>query len=236
MTAKTLATEIETLKADGDQKRFDTQDEAIPTTRPLHQFEFNFSNQEVLFDVLKLIFSFLDRDHNNSFSTREKNKLEKFIRNFFPIMFEIDQTEFDLNLPLGENGSNREEEGEEEEETHMEEEIESEVELSDDEPREKRSGSSSSSGGMNKKGAAADLRKKLLTHATVITKSNNRKSNEVKSVGTSLKEQTWIQLSAAIELEEEVMEKRINFFTNSTFYSLIRLIQVSFLLPFFLAR
>jgi len=60
-----------------------------PPLRPLHQFELHMSNRAVLFDVLKLTLSFLDRDASG-FSAPERARVEAFLRLFVPLLWGVE--------------------------------------------------------------------------------------------------------------------------------------------------
>lgn len=245
-TSKSLTSELEALKRDGQQKRLDLP-LSSPPLRPLHQFELGLPDRDVLFDILKLTFSFLDRDQNG-FSAPERARVEAFLRLFVPLLFGVPHADMEANLAHADDLLDQEEE------------LDSDAEF--DSGHEgggsssmKRNGSSSTPLSVNKKGGAADLRKRLLTHAAATsarTKNGGGGGDESPSAtgdekeevnglninGASpavgdLGEQTWIQLMIETEdgersIDNPMPERRFNFFTNTTFYCLVRTIHVSF--------
>ncbi|KPV76505.1 uncharacterized protein RHOBADRAFT_52502 [Rhodotorula graminis WP1] len=110
-TSKSLTAEIESLRRDKQMKRYDVPGHAVPQhpsqpvaavthptdavaaslpppLRPRHQFELHMANRGVLFDVLKLTLSYLDRDASG-FSAPERARVEAFLRLFVPLLWGI---------------------------------------------------------------------------------------------------------------------------------------------------
>lgn len=245
-TSKALTTEIEFLRRDKQQKRFDLP-LASPPLRPLHQFELGMPDRDVLFDVLKLTFSFLDRDQSG-FSAPERARVEAFLRLFVPLLFGVPHSEMEANLAhTDESQEGDDDDAESEADTNAGSDVETSTLNGDSTESASTSASPASagkkngSGGVNKKGGAADLRKRLLKHAATAAgkgappKSTSRANSPEEGIvtpnGGILGEQTWIQLSESGE-EEPAMDKplpsrRFNFFANATYYCLVRLIHVS---------
>ena len=100
-TSKFLLGEIETLRRDQKQKRISLASEAssFPQTplRPRHQFEMHIDDTSVLFDVLKLAFSFLDRA-NTPYTSKERTAIESTLRRLVPLMFCLEDKEVEANL------------------------------------------------------------------------------------------------------------------------------------------
>lgn len=235
MTTKSLTGEIELLRREKEQSRIDV-DLAVATVRPRHQYELGLPDRDILFDVLKLTCSFLDRDQGG-FSIPERARVEGFIRLFVPLLFGVTHEEMEANLPHSDelaNAALEEDEGD----------MDSEAEATSD--AESTNGHDSSDGGrrgtVNKKGGAADLRRRLLTHAAAtagrgsLHKSSSRATSPVDSLasGTGAGDQTWIQLDESFASDgEDGAVRRFNFFANSSFYCLVRLIHVRALSPLF---
>ncbi|KAK4705607.1 paired amphipathic helix protein Sin3a, partial [Phenoliferia sp. Uapishka_3] len=230
-TQKSLTLEIEALKRDGLQKRLNM---SAPTPiRPLHQQEFGMPDRDVLFDILKLTFSFLDRNQGG-YSVPERIRVEAFLRLFVPLLFGVPHSDMEANLAHSD-----------ETHEHEEEELDSEVEASSDHETnggEAHEGGSMYNGkknGHSKKGGAADLRKRVLAHAaTTAARSSQAKASSRANSPTEerksttpvgvLGEQTWIHLTESKETgmdsDEPLPERRFNFFANATFYCLARVI------------
>lgn len=230
-TSKSLTTEIETLRREKQRKILD-RDPATPL-RPHHQFEFGMPDIDVLFDVLKLCFSFLDRDQSGT-SAPERARVEAFLRLFVPLVFNVPHSDMEANLAHSDEvAENEDEDGENENG------IASDAEAGTD---SRPSTSNGNKNGINKRGGAADLRKRLLTHAATAAARNSKQasgsSTEVEEAGVS-SEQTWIHLSEAKEGGEMDCDvpaeiRRYHFFANSTLYCLVRILQVcSFLMTKF---
>lgn len=187
------------------------------------------TDRDVLFDVLKLSFSFLDRDQSGT-SAPERARVEAFLRLFVPLLFGVPHSDMEANLAHSDETPDVEED-----------EVESELEGGTSDGESSAFGGGQRNG-INKKGGAADLRKRLLTHAATTaarggairsaSRANSPVGGEdgvVPAVGV-LGEQTWIQLNAAKEGDmvddEPLPPRRFNFFANATFYCLVRIIHV----------
>ncbi|KAM0788552.1 hypothetical protein ACM66B_001678 [Microbotryomycetes sp. NB124-2] len=230
-TSKALTNEIEQLRQDKQSKRIDTS--SAQALRSMHQFELGFQNKDVFWDVFKLVFSFLDRD-TSGYSAPERARVETFIRYFVPLIFDIPREEAEANLaPLqeGENGFGEEGQPENKEGTAPEGDG-NDADGSDS--ATPTSGGARRGGSLNKRGGAADLRRRLLKHSAGHKGSRSRANSPVEegftdSSRVALGEQTWIILGDSVEQEvapmnEPLPERRLNFFTNSTFYCLVRLL------------
>lgn len=234
-TSKSLTTEIETLRREKQHKIFDRDLDATPL-RPHHQFEFGMPDRDVLFDVLKLCFSFLDRDQSGT-SAPERARVEAYLRLFIPLLFGVPHSDMEANLAHSdEPAENEEEENESEAGGASDAESSNGGEAYSPAPS---NGVQKNGIAANKKGGAADLRKRLLTHAATTAARNGRSIPATNGVDanttpgpTLLGEQTWIQLSEATDGGEMVCDepmdgRRFHFFANSTLYCLVRIIQVS---------
>lgn len=231
-TLKSLTSEIEALKRDGQQKRLN-MGSSPASIRPLHQQELGMPDRDVLFDILKLTFSFLDRNQGG-YSAPERTRVEAFLRLFVPLLFGVPHADMEANLAHAD-------------ETHEleDDELDSEVDnASDHEPTDEPAHANGAGGKKNghaKKGGAADLRKRVLAHAaTTAARSSQAKATTSRAnsptddargahVGV-LGEQTWIHLTETKEndmaSDEPLPERRYNFFANATFYCLARVIHV----------
>lgn len=203
-------------------------------------------DREVLFDVVKLTFSFLDRDQNG-FSSPERARVETFIRLFMPLFYGISHAEMEAQLGAPEAS----EADEDEEESELDTAAASDAVATGAESSAAESSTTPAAGAnghgkktasaVNKKGGAADLRKRLLKHAANAARGGQSRSRANSPTGDEspdtgagvlLGEQAWIQLGVAgdkatTSLDEPLPTRRFNFFANSTFYCLIRLIHVS---------
>lgn len=189
MTTKSLTTEIEQLRSNRSQKRLHLPNIVTPL-RPTHQFELGLTDRAVLFDVLKLTFSFLDRDQSG-YSGPERSRVEAFLRLFVPLLLGVPHAEMEANLAHSDEVAVEESDEDaairvatgagthaDEHEHEHDEEVDSEAEgnattngggTSDVEssdgarsPARRRNGV----GASNKRGGdAEDLRKRLLVHA-----------------------------------------------------------------------
>lgn len=210
------------------------------------------TDREVLFDVLKLTFSYLDRDQSG-ISAPERQRVETFVRYFVPLFYGISHADMEAQLGAAEASEPDEDEpAESEVDTASEAEAagaESSADTSATTPATAVNGAAAGKKGsahsVSKKGGAADLRKRLLKHAAGVARGGQGRSRATSPVAGGedanrtghgpaglLGEQTWIQLGISNEsmnaaLDEPLPTRRFNFFANATFYCLIRTIHVS---------
>jgi paired amphipathic helix protein Sin3a len=92
VTSKSLVSEIEILRREQQQRRVMTRQPP-----PRFQLEYPVEDFTVLFDVLKLVFSFLDRT-SAPYTPRERDRIETFLRTFVPLIFNIDKATVEINL------------------------------------------------------------------------------------------------------------------------------------------
>ncbi|KAI5475528.1 paired amphipathic helix protein Sin3a [Pseudohyphozyma bogoriensis] len=100
LTAKALVNEIETIKREQRPRGLDLR------SPPTSQLAYEISDQDVLSDTFKLLFSYLDR--TSGISNADKDKLDAFLRQFLPLVFAIPITDFALELAAGNAGQDDE--------------------------------------------------------------------------------------------------------------------------------
>lgn len=160
-TSKNLLAEIESLKREQQQKRVSlaSNSATTPCLRPRHQFEMQMDDYDVLFDVLKLTFSFIDRA-TTTYSSKERIAIEATLRRMVPMIFSIDEKFVEANLApaiqFELDGDNATEAGDSEDDSSA-----GGGTMSDEHE-------SSGSGKKGFKRRAADLRKKLLTSSAAM--------------------------------------------------------------------
>ena len=250
MATKSITAEIDNLRRDKTQKRINV-DTSLPPVRPLHQFELGFSDRDVLFDVLKLTFSYLDRDQSG-FSAPERVRVEALIRLFIPLLMGVSHAEMEANLAqLDEKLEIDGDAVEEEPEPEVESDPENPSDAESVEPADHSDGGSSTgkNNGVNRRGGAADLRKRLLTHVATTTGRGSPKKpssrapspteddeDSLLAAAVALDEQAWLhheEASAGDVIDDASVPRRFNFFASSSFYCLARMIHVRpILLPF----
>ncbi|KAI0688140.1 hypothetical protein BC835DRAFT_1285352 [Cytidiella melzeri] len=91
ITAKYFVQDIETVKA--DQMYEYEKDGAKPFTSLGYQLEYQLDDMEVLHDSLKLIYSFLDHSASQ-YSPSERRGIEQFLRTFIPTLYSFSPQEF----------------------------------------------------------------------------------------------------------------------------------------------
>ncbi|KAF4616526.1 hypothetical protein D9613_008571 [Agrocybe pediades] len=98
ITVKSLVNQIETAREEQHAKRAALIDPLISRTRPRYQLAFDIDVEEgILQDVVKLIFSFLDRTQGQ-LGALERKRIENFFRAFVPLFFVIGPAEFNAAL------------------------------------------------------------------------------------------------------------------------------------------
>ncbi|KAI5475914.1 hypothetical protein MNV49_000687 [Pseudohyphozyma bogoriensis] len=100
LTAKALVNEIETIKREQRPRGLDLR------SPPTYQLAYEISDQDVLSDTFKLLFSYLDRTFG--ISNADKDELDAFLRQFLPLVFAIPITDFALELAAGNAGQDDE--------------------------------------------------------------------------------------------------------------------------------
>ncbi|KAF9260585.1 hypothetical protein L218DRAFT_1079264 [Marasmius fiardii PR-910] len=220
LTTKAFVNQIEVAREEQMAKRASLIDPLFARTRPRHQLEFEVLDAAVLQDSLKLVFSFLDRTQGQ-IAFAERKRIEGFLRTFIPLFFMLDPVTFNTAFTVisvqdgaGAGGA----------ETDMSDDATSDVEMAS-----VTSGNSNKSTRGKKSGnAGGDLRKKLLA------KSTNRRTRAQEAASPSIS-----RLASPVPSPEEEVKadslangnirrgsRRIIFFTNTTFYVLLRLLEV----------
>jgi paired amphipathic helix protein Sin3a len=171
-----------------------------------HQLEYSFPDTSVLHDSLKMVYSFLD--HSQAlYSQPERRAVETFLRQFVPLLLMLPEAEFNAACgPL--------------EPAHAEEMASDANSMVDD-------------AGV----PASDLRKKLLetAHQTGLesraTSSPPDRATPSDDLKPSATDDIWIRETATNQpagtsANGASNPRRIPFFANSTYYALLRLLQV----------
>lgn len=220
ITAKHFVGDIELIKA--EQARLRAL-ERRPGSSLGFQLEYSFQDISVLHDSLKMVYSFLDHSQAQ-YSTEERRSVEKFLRTFVPLLCMYPAAEFNAACgPL--------------EGAH-------DVDALTDGPR----AGESHTGGVE----AGDLRNKLLktvqdkfgqglgeaaslagSPAGTITPDPSGSGHNQDSTGPSIAREKaddiWIReaiSSLPREPASNASSQRTPFFANTTFYTLLRLLQV----------
>ena len=236
ITTKAFVAEIETVRAEQEQQQQLAREEGRARARPAcmrgslgFQLTYSFADSGVLYDALKLVYSYLD--HNQAtYSLAERRSVERFLRAFMPLLCMLPPAAFNAACGPLEVGA--------EEDSGDEQQV-------DESPARARAtaggGGGSGGGGVH----AGDLRKKLAraaaqerygtidTGSRVSTPADGRDVVNVKG-----KEKERDESAAAVWIRECLPEDAISvrdapvstrpFFCNTTFYTLLRLLQVRF--------
>lgn len=219
MTSKSFVSQIEAAREEQMDKRASLIDPLFARTRPRHQLQFVIEDVQVLQDSMKLTFSFLDRTQGQINFT-DRKRIEGFLRTFIPIFFTLDPVAFNSAFIV------------------VQETPESDLSDADaasnvDDAEVSSNGTSSPRTGRGRKPAnglssGSDLRKKLLKSEQA--KSTNRKTRAQEPPTPSVS-----RLASPVMVEEELksdpsarrLPRQNIFFTNTVFYTLLRLIDVS---------
>ncbi|KAJ7508513.1 histone deacetylase complex, SIN3 component [Mycena galericulata] len=203
ITAKHFVGDIEGLKAAQPQHW------ARPSPA---QLEYSFADTPVLHDSLKMVYSFLDHSQGQ-YSAPERRSVESFLRRFVPLLCMYPAAEFNAACgPL--DGLLQQQE---EEHAHTVE------------HRSGRRSNGSAYSASNGTGVAAgDLRKKLLR--TAQEKNDSGAVSRADSPAVTDVADVWIKETTALGSTDVVNGRdphtRRPFFANTTFYTLLRLLQV----------
>jgi len=224
ITTRHFITDIESIKARQLEALEEEESSAFARGLVDHQLEYEFHDTSTLLDSLKMIYSFLDRSQAQ-YSSQERRSVEKFLRVFIPLLCMYPLAEFNAACgPL--------------EGTH------------DDDPLElngcgdgHRSAAGSTHSVHSTGVVANDLRRKLLRTAQgkATGKSTPTASRDVSPSpeDSSPKARTedlpdfphdvWITEAGYDALGKELTEivSERPFFANTTFYTLLRLLQAS---------
>jgi paired amphipathic helix protein Sin3a len=229
ITAKAFLAEIEGVRTEQEQQQ--AREEGRGRTRPACtrgslglQLTYSFADSGVLCDALKLVYSYLD--HNQAtYSLPERRSVERFLRAFMPVLCMLPPAAFNAACGPPEVGA--------EDDSGDEQQV-------DEVPARTRAAGGGGGVGVH----AGDLRKKLARAAAqekcgtldagsrVSTPADGR---EVVSIKGKEKERepepaVWIRECLpedAISIRDAPVTTR-PFFCNTTFYTLLRLLQVRF--------
>lgn len=198
-TPKAFVNQVEAGRAEQVAKRAAYIDPLFARVLPTHQLEFTVEDVSVLQDTLKLVFSFLDRT-TGQLSPGERKRVEGFLRTFVPLFFRLDATAFNSVFTALEPEGISDDVGSGSEE---------EVANNSKPGKGGRKGANGSGGG--------DLRKKLLNdQAKAKDKGRAGPSQPVATSSTDTQGQSTGQDAGPGPL-----------FCNTTFYVLLRLLEVS---------
>lgn len=230
ITAKYFVADIESIK--NQQLAIWEQENVQAFTRGSvgHQLEYTFHDTSVLLDSLKMVYSFLDRSQAQ-YSPQERRSVEKFLRAFIPLLCMYPAAEFNAACgPL---------------EGIPDEDMIHELNKALEGPRSGRRSTGSAYSTPSTGIPANDLRRKLLR---TVQEKNVRGENRVSPSATGSRgaspslghrspnnanapediEDIWIKEAGPGSHEDvpSVPEKERPFFANTTFYTLLRLLQV----------
>lgn len=203
ITAKHFVAEIEGVKT---QQTADGESLSSVFGPVGFQLEFNFEDTSVLRDSLKMIYSFLDRSQTQ-YTSAERKSTEDFLRAFVPLLFMFSSSEF--NAACGPR-------------VLLEEEMNHE--LGDTRNGRRSAGSSVHSG------ITGDLRYQLqrAEQERVRQETSGRNSRAASPCPEPLNDldTTWIHETTDAAIDNPPPDYYRPFFANTTFYTLLRLLQV----------
>jgi paired amphipathic helix protein Sin3a len=236
ITTRAFVTEIEGVRTEQEQQQ-QTREEGRTRTRPActrgslgFQLTYSFADSGVLYDALKLVYSYLD--HNQAtYSPPERRSVERFLRAFMPLLCMLPPATFNAACGPLEIGA--------------EDDSGDEQQIYDSPVRTRATGGGGGGGSCGVH--AGDLRKKLARAAAqekygaivggsrVSTPADGREMVNVKG---KEKEREREESAPAVWIRECLPEDAVSirdapvstrpFFCNTTFYTLLRLLQVRF--------
>ena len=221
LTTKALVNQIETAREEQMAKRAYLIDPLFARTRPRHQLEFVMDNEIVLQDAVKLIFTFLDRTQAQ-INVTERKRIENFLRTFIPLFYTLNAVEFNMALAA--------------QDTMDSDTSDADVTSVADDNEASSTASSSRTARNGRKlanvSSGGDLRKKLLKSEQAKSTSRKTRAQEAGSSPSVSRFASPVFNEEDNKPESSTSCKRSlkisnNFFTNTTFYTLMRLIEVS---------
>ena len=242
ITTKAFVGEIEGVRAEQEQQQAREEGRGRGRARPTctrgslgFQLSYSFADSGVLCDALKLVYSYLD--HNQAtYSLAERRSVERFLRAFMPVLCMLPPAAFNAACGPPEIGA--------EDDSADEQPLDEVVP-----PRPRTTAGGGGGGGGGGSGScgvhAGDLRKKLAHAAAqekqgvqdggsrVSTPADGREVATVKGKGKGREERApaiWIRECLpedAFSIRDAPVSTR-PFFCNTTFYTLLRLLQVRF--------
>ena len=237
ITIRAFVGEIEGVRAEQEQQQ--AREEGSGRARPActrgslgFQLSYSFADSGVLCDALKLVYSYLD--HNQAtYSLAERRSVERFLRAFMPVLCMLPPAAFNAACGPPEIGA---------EDDSADDQLLDEVLP----PRPRTTTGGGGGGGIGGCGVhAGDLRKKLARAAAqekqgaqdggsrVSTPADGREVVNVKGKEKGREERApaiWIRECLpedAFSIRDAPVSTR-PFFCNTTFYTLLRLLQVRF--------
>ncbi|PFH48078.1 hypothetical protein AMATHDRAFT_150621 [Amanita thiersii Skay4041] len=222
MATKAFVSQIEAAKEEQMAKRASLIDPLFARTRPRHQLECTIDDIGVLQDSLKLTFSFLDRTQAQINFT-ERKRIEGFLRIFVPLFFMLDAVVFNSMFAVVQENVDSEMSGED---------LPEDVEVSSTGSagsRRGRKGSSNTNGGISAFGGG-DLRKKLLKSEQAKLSSRKTRTQDAASPSASRfaspAPENNDTSQTGFNVHTRRYTRRNNFFTNTTFYVLLRQLEI----------
>ncbi|KAF9494802.1 hypothetical protein BDN71DRAFT_1507303 [Pleurotus eryngii] len=222
LTTKALVNQIEAAREEQMAKRASLIDPLFSRTRPRHQMEFVIGDMKVLQDALKLVFSFLDRTQGQINHT-ERRKVEAFLRSFVVLLFGLDPVAFNAGFVLGGEGAS----GGSGAGDGTSEVGDDAGSVDDVEVASVTSGGSKGRGS-KKGGSVGDLRKKLLKGEQAKRKTRgvqDKEGSHTPSVSRLASPAPADEKKSAADATARKAARKSIFFTNTTFYVLVRLLE-----------
>jgi paired amphipathic helix protein Sin3a len=223
ITTKAFVTEIEGVRTEQEQQHQQARARPACTRGSLgFQLTYSFADSGVLYDALKLVYSYLD--HNQAtYSLAERRSVERFLRAFMPLLCMLPPAAF--NAACGPLDIGAEDDSGDEQQ-----------QVDEGPARMRATGSGVHAGDLRKKLARAAAQEKYGVvdgGSRVSTPADGREVVNVKGKEREREESApavWIRESLpedAVGIRDAPVSTR-PFFCNTTFYTLLRLLQVRF--------
>jgi paired amphipathic helix protein Sin3a len=240
ITAKHFVADIESTKAEQVKSREDNDIPSFARGSFGHQLEYSFQDTPVLHDSLKMVYSFLDHSQAH-YSPQERRGVERFLRTFIPLLCMYPVAEF--NAACGPPDGNHDDDMSHESNGHL-----------DSLRSGRRSTNGNQSIGIaasdlrkkllktvQEKSAGKDFRQSAsVVESRAASPPSDQGSTSLPrpegdsgriSAPQTTTEDIWIRETVTnLPMENQANEsdsERRPFFANTTFYTLLRLLQVS---------
>ncbi|KAL4269176.1 Transcriptional regulatory protein Sin3-like protein [Pleurotus pulmonarius] len=230
ITAKYFVADIESLKAQQMEAQKNTELPAFTRGSVGYQIEYDFQDISVLHDSLKMVYSFLDHSQG-TYTPQERRGAEKFLRSFVPLLCRYPAAEFNeacgpLDGAADDDNSSHDLSGPGEPQRNKKANPPSNAVTAGDLRKKLLKSAQEKISGRDSKGSSAVGSRAASPAASSVA---SRADDELKAALGDHAEDVWIRASTSspqgIE-EPPTMEGGRPIFANTTFYTLLRLLQL----------
>ncbi|KAH8101975.1 hypothetical protein BXZ70DRAFT_932719 [Cristinia sonorae] len=215
ITVKAFVNQIEAARDEQMAKRAALIDPLLARTRPRHQLEYVIDDMAVLFDAIKLVFSFLDRTQGQ-INFAERKRIESFVRSFVPTFFMLDATAFNASFVPRMDGQD----GEMGERDSVAEDADVPMTTTSKPAKGGRKSAANGNG---------DLRKRLLKAVQAKSYRRTRAQGAASASASSSRLPSPVAMQVDGEFDangSSSAPRKGCFYTNTTFYAIFRLLEL----------